>query len=109
MVASVVFTATPQASAAAGDCPKGATCSWTGTNYTGTMGPVYGNNTNDQQYATWANSESVANNGSQCEDWVFSAQGYGGSSIGLQIGYGVSNESGTWMWHHLYSNHWCNP
>lgn len=110
IIVGAVITVAPQASAAAGDCPSGATCSWTGTGYTGTMGPVYGDNSNDKQYATWADSESVANNGTQCEDWVFYDENANesGDYIGLQIGYGVSNESGTWMWHHLWSNEWCN-
>ena len=79
-------------------------------NYTGTIGPVYGNNTNDKQYATWADSESVANNGTQCEDWVFCNEGYptSGENVGIPIGYGIGNETGLWEWHYLWSNHWCN-
>ena len=104
----IAVMSVPTASAAAGSCPSGATCAWTGTNYTGTIGPVYGNNTNDKQYATWAGAESVANNGTSCEDWVFQNENYGGSVLALPIGYGDGNLSGTWAWHHLWSNHWCN-
>lgn len=109
LVAGAIMMGAPEASAAAGDCPSGATCAWTGVNFTGSMGPVWGNNTNDKQYATWANVESVGNNGTQCEDWVFQNENYGGASFGIQIGYVSSNLSGTWAWHHLWSNHWCNP
>lgn len=90
-------------------CPSGATCSYTGTNYTGQAGPVYGNNTNDYQYYTWSHAESVANNGTQCTDWLYQNENYGGYDFYLYIGYEAGTLSGTVYWHHLESNHWCNP
>ena len=101
-----VAVAAPQASAS---CPSGATCAYTGINFTGSQGPLYGNNTNDAQYNTWANAESIVNNGTQCADWIYQNTNYGGGNSIVPIGYVVSNLSGTWGWHHLYSNHWCNP
>lgn len=98
-----------QASAWPHGCPSGATCAYPGTNFTGGAGPVYGNNTNDKQYSKWANVESVLNNGTQCTDWVWQNEGYKGNNIEIPIGYQNQNLSGTWAWHHLYSNHWCNP
>ena len=90
-------------------CPSGATCSYPNTNFGGGAGPVYGNNTNDRQYSKWANAESILNHGTQCTDWIYYNQNYGNPNFEVYIGYGVSNLSGTWGWHHLYSNHWCNP
>lgn len=101
-----LLVAAPEASA---DCPSGATCAYTGINFTGSQGPLWGNNTNDAQYYTWANAESVSNNGTQCADWIYQDTNYGGGNFVLPIHYVVSNLSGTWGWHHLYSNHWCNP
>ena len=101
-----VAVAAPQASAS---CPSGATCAYTGINFTGSQGPLWGNNTNDAQYNTWANAESILNNGTQCADWIYQNTNYGGGNFVVPIGYVVSNLSGTWGWHHLYSNHWCNP
>lgn len=97
----------PAASAAS--CPSGATCAYTGTNFTGSQGPVYGNNTDDAQYSTWANAESISNNGTQCTDWIYYGKNYGNPNFSLAVGYVVSNLSGSWGWHHLYSNHWCSP
>jgi hypothetical protein len=97
------------ATPALASCPSGATCSYTGINFTGSQGPVWGNNTNDRQYSTWANAESIKNNGTQCEDWIFKYENYGNPNFGIPLGYQVSNLSGTWGWHHLWSNHWCNP
>lgn len=90
-------------------CPTGATCAYTNINFTGTMGPVFGNNTNDRQYATWSGAESVSNNGTQCTDWVWTNEGYTGTSLEIPIHFVNSNLSGSVFWHHLWSNHWCNP
>jgi hypothetical protein len=105
MVGAAV-AASPEASAS---CPSGATCAYTGINFTGSQGPVYGNNSNDAQYYTWSHAESISNNGTQCADWIYQNTNYGGGNFVLPIHYVVSNLSGTWGWHHLYSNHWCNP
>src|ERR1700722_16245606 len=91
-------TAVAFATPAAASCPSGATCSYPGNNFTGTQGPVYGNNTNDKQYATWAGAESISNNGKECADWIYQNENYGGSSFVLDIGYVVSNLSGSWGW-----------
>jgi hypothetical protein len=90
-------------------CPSGATCSYYDTNFGGTPGPVYGNNTNDKQYHTWGDAESILNNGQSCTNWIYYNENYGNPNFEIYLGYEVSNLSGTWGWHHLYSNHWCNP
>ena len=90
-------------------CPSGATCSYDQPNTTGKPGPVWGNNTNDRQYYLWANAESIVNEGNYCTNYIYQYQGYQGRSFGLPLGYWVPNLGGTWGWHHLWSNHWCNP
>jgi Peptidase inhibitor family I36 len=94
---------------ASNGCPSGATCSYDLPNTTGTPGPVYGNNTNDRQYHLWAYAESIVNEGTQCTDWIYYNENYGNPNFALYLGYWVPNLSGTWGWHHLWSNHWCNP
>jgi hypothetical protein len=89
-------------------CPSGATCAYTGTNLTGSMGPIYGNNSNLTVYSTFQNVESIVNNGTQCEDYLFQNEGLGGSWYGLPIGYASYSLAGTWAWHHIDSNQWCN-
>ncbi|MEY9846715.1 peptidase inhibitor family I36 protein [Streptacidiphilus sp. MAP5-3] len=89
-------------------CPSGATCAYTAPNFTGDMGPIYGNNSNLTMYSTFQNVESISNNGTQCEDWVFQNVNLGGASFGIPIGYVNSNLSGTVFWHHIDSNQWCN-
>jgi Peptidase inhibitor family I36 len=89
-------------------CPSTATCSYDETNFGGTAGWVKGDNQNDKQYHTWADAESILNNGTQCTDWIYYNENYGKPFFEIPIGYQVSNLSGTWGWHHLYSNHWCS-
>jgi len=89
-------------------CPSGATCSYDETNFGGTAGWVKGNNTNDKQYHTWAYAESILNNGTQCTDWIYYNENYGNPNFTIPLGYQNQNLSGSWGWHHLYSNHWCN-
>jgi hypothetical protein len=90
-------------------CPSGATCSYDQPNTTGTPGPVWGNNTNDRQYYLWANAVSIVNDGNSCTDWIYYNENYGNPNFALYLGWWVPNLSGTWGWHHLWSNHWCNP
>jgi hypothetical protein len=90
-------------------CPSGATCAYEGVNFVGTPGEVMGDNANDKQYATWANVESILNNGTECEDWVYYDENWDGTDVvGYPLGTGNTTLAGTWAWHHLWSNYWCN-
>lgn len=103
-----ILAGAPTAMAAPAGCPSGATCAYTGTDFTGSVGPIYGNNSNLTVYSTFRNVESIYNNGTQCEDFMFYGTNLTGSSFGIPIGYQNQNLAGSWAWHHIDSNQWCN-
>jgi hypothetical protein len=108
-VASPVPHGAAAPAVAGNGCPSGATCSYVLPDTTGTPGPVWGDNWNDRQYYRWANAESIVNDGNSCTDWIYYNENYGPPDFALYLGWWVPNLSGTWGWHHLWSNHWCNP
>lgn len=112
--ANHVGHATPIASAAPAGCPSGATCGWTGENYTGKIGILYGNNRDLTKYAAvWDHVESVYNNGKYCTVWLYHWKNYNGSGGWEYLARGVGLRDiasvGEGLWHHTWSNHWCNP
>ncbi|GIG87990.1 peptidase inhibitor family I36 protein [Plantactinospora endophytica] len=104
--ALVGITAAP---ASADPCPSGAACAYTNENWVGTAGPVYGDNNNLRQYATWNGAESIYNNGNSCTVYIYSALNRGGARYPLARGTGWRTLSGSSLWHHAWSNKWCTP
>ncbi|MEV0458251.1 peptidase inhibitor family I36 protein [Catellatospora methionotrophica] len=92
--------------ASADACPSGATCAYTTTNWGGAPGPVYGNNTDLRSFAKWTGAESIYNNGTQCNVYVYSSTSYGGTRYPLNKGTGWKTISGSAIWHHAWSNKW---
>lgn len=100
---AVGLTAGP---AAAESCPSGATCAYTTTNWTSSAGPVYGNNNDLTMYSRWTGAESIYNNGTQCNVYIYSSTGRHGTRYALNKGTGWRTISGSDIWHHAYSNLW---
>lgn len=94
------------APASAATCPSGATCAYTALNWASSAGPVYGDNTNLSVYTTWAGAQSIYNNGTSCNVYIYSGTSYGGVRYALNRGTGWKTISGSSIWHHAYSNKW---
>ncbi|GAA3774788.1 hypothetical protein GCM10022225_73200 [Plantactinospora mayteni] len=94
------------APASADPCPSGATCAYTSTNWAGAPGPVYGDNRDLSGFAKWRGAESIYNNGTSCNVYVYSGTGYSGVRYPLARGTGWTTLSGSSIWHHAYSNRW---
>ena len=92
--------------AAAESCPSGATCAYTTTNWASAAGPVTGNNTNLTQFSKWTGAESIYNNGTSCNVYIYSSTGYHGTRYALNRGTGWKTIAGSDIWHHAYSNQW---
>ncbi|MCF6525070.1 peptidase inhibitor family I36 protein [Streptomyces sp. JJ36] len=99
----VAATASP---AAASACPEGATCAYTSPNWAGSPGPVWQNNTNLSGYAKWRGAESIYNNGTYCNVYIYSGTNYTGTRYPLNLNTGWKSIAGSQIWHHAYSNKW---
>lgn len=92
--------------ASADPCPSGATCAYTSTNWGGAPGPVYGDNNDLRSFPKWTGAESIYNNGTQCNVYIYSGINRGGTRYPLNRGTGWRTISGSAIWHHAYSNLW---
>ncbi|MEZ7002100.1 peptidase inhibitor family I36 protein [Streptomyces sp. SCSIO 75703] len=102
----LLVTAGP-AQAAKSDCPKTYLCSWATTNFSGTPGKVQGDNSNLRQYAKFANSRSMYNNGTSCSVRVWSGTSFTGSSTVFKIGYQLHDTGNSVLKNGAGSNRWC--
>jgi hypothetical protein len=93
-------------------------CGWTGDNYTGTMGALLQNNTT-LPTIPWHEIDSVYNNGAPCtiytagNVWIYRGTDYdsdGGHVAEIHPGTGFPDMQTELpgLWHHVYSNHWCD-
>jgi len=93
------------ADAAPANCQSGATCGFTGANYTGSYGNVFGDNSN-LTFSPWTGVHSVWNNGNYCNDQLFTSTGWTGNSLILGLGDHVDSLSATYA-NNIRSNRWC--
>jgi Peptidase inhibitor family I36 len=108
--AGLVFGSAAPASASLGDCPPGALCAWTQTNYGGTPGKVYYNNGDLLQYPSFDNAKSVYNNGtSGCSVTIWNQRYWQGISVNLPrgTGYGDLQHQNPPFYLNIASNRWC--
>ncbi|MER7196061.1 peptidase inhibitor family I36 protein [Streptomyces flaveolus] len=101
--AGIAVTA-PSANADA--CPSGAVCAYAAENWWGTGDKKYGNNENLTDFFNWTNAESIYNNGTSCNVYIYSGTNYGGVRYPLNRGTGWKSIRGSSIWHHAYSNKW---
>jgi hypothetical protein len=97
--------------AAPANCPAGATCGYTGENYTGSEGILYGDNSNlTGSGSIWESIESVWNHGNSCNVVLYHNTGYNpdSGSYTLNRGHGLADIASVneGLWHHTYSNLW---
>jgi hypothetical protein len=98
------------------NCPAGATCGYTGENYTGREGILQGDNSNlEAPGDVWENIESVFNHGNSCNVVLFTDTGYNPDGGGWFLNREIGGKNGglpdiasvnEGLWHHVYSNLW---
>lgn len=96
------------AHAAKSDCPSGALCVWTGTNFTGTMGKVFGDNNDLTMYYAFNNAKSVYNNGNSCDVTIYTGTNHSGYRITVYRGDAFSMSSSSVFYNDIASNNWEN-
>jgi hypothetical protein len=96
------------AHAAKSDCPSGALCVWTGTNYSGTMGKVFGNNNDLTMYYAFNNAKSLYNNGNSCDVTIYTGTNRSGYRITVYRGDAYNLSDTSVFRNNISSNHWTN-
>lgn len=100
------------ASAAPSSCPLGALCGYTGANYTGSEGKLFGDNPNlNVAGDVWNNVASIYNNGQSDNVVVYRGENYssdGGHEACLyrQTGFPNMQSQLPGLYHHIWSNFW---
>jgi hypothetical protein len=108
-IRSTVTTA-PEVSAAPSNCPAGALCGYTGANYTGSEGKLFGDNPDlNVSGDVWNNVDSIYNNGNSDNAVVYRDENYTGVHLAcLYRGTGFPNMQSRLpdLYHHIWSNFW---
>ncbi|MGC9535336.1 peptidase inhibitor family I36 protein [Streptomyces sp. UG1] len=104
-----VATAAAPAHAAKSDCPAGALCAYTQSNFAGTPGKVYQNNADLTPYYSFRNVKSVYNHGNSCDVTIYTGTNYTGNQMTIERGDAYNFGSGsTFVQNGIKSNKWVN-
>jgi hypothetical protein len=101
------------APAAPSSCPHGYVCFWTGANYSGDMGKLFGKNADWTTFkhagcpgGTWAGcAASVYNNGDNCKAQLWTKANFQSAALLVTRQSGVPQLDGTFN-HQIRSNDW---
>ncbi|WP_168220734.1 peptidase inhibitor family I36 protein [Streptomyces sp. RFCAC02] len=109
IAAALLGVAAPQAYAAKSDCPAGALCAYQQTNFGGTPGRVYENNTDLTSSPSFSAPKSVYNHGNSCDVTIYTGRNYSGYSMTIDRGdaYTLSTDS-VFRTYGIASNRWVN-
>jgi hypothetical protein len=112
VVSRSTVTTMPKVSAAPSTCPAGALCGYTGANYTGREGELFGDNPDlNVPGDVWNNVASIYNNGQHDNVVVYRGENYssdGGHQACLyrQTGFPNMGSQLPGLYHHIWSNFW---
>jgi len=83
-------------------------CGYTGSDFTGSVGNVFENNSS-LLFSPWTSVDSVYNNGNYCSVTIYTGTGWSGSSVTLPIGWNYTDlaSQNSTFYQHIYSNYWC--
>ncbi|GHJ36596.1 peptidase inhibitor family I36 protein [Streptomyces sp. TS71-3] len=105
---AAIATAGVTETASASACPSGAVCAYQDLDWRGVPGPLYGDNQDLTPYYQWTTANSIYNNGTRCDVYIYSYQWYRGTRYALNRGTGWKSLNGSAIQESALSNKWFN-